>query len=78
MTEAVSEIRKLHNAGMTVARINFSHGDYPQYRKMIANIKADMLDGGNIVRAFRVWMSAHFETCPDCRAWWADVKGAKP
>ncbi|MFC1741593.1 pyruvate kinase [Nanoarchaeota archaeon] len=39
-TESVSAIKKLYAAGMTVARINCSHGDHNQYRKFIRNIRA--------------------------------------
>ncbi|MFC1722594.1 pyruvate kinase [Nanoarchaeota archaeon] len=39
-TESVSQLKKLYDAGMTVARINMSHGNHLQYRKFIKNIKA--------------------------------------
>ncbi len=39
-TESVSKIKQLYKAGMTVARINCSHGDHAQYRRFIKNIRA--------------------------------------
>jgi len=39
-TESVSAIRELCCAGMSVARINCSHGDHLQYRRFINNIKS--------------------------------------
>jgi pyruvate kinase len=38
-TESVSAIRKLFDAGMSIARINCSHGDHAQYRRFIRNIR---------------------------------------
>ncbi|MBW2968003.1 pyruvate kinase [Candidatus Woesearchaeota archaeon] len=38
-TESVSAIRKLYKAGMSMARINCSHGDHPQYRRFIRNLR---------------------------------------
>lgn len=39
-TESVSRIRQLYEAGMSVARINCSHGDHDQYRRFIRNIRS--------------------------------------
>ncbi len=39
-TESVSAINDMFNAGMSVARINCSHGDHLQYRRFINNIKS--------------------------------------
>jgi pyruvate kinase len=39
-TASVSAIKKLFNEGMTVARINCSHGDHDQYRRFIKNIRS--------------------------------------
>ncbi|MFH1063556.1 MAG: pyruvate kinase [Candidatus Woesearchaeota archaeon] len=39
-TESVSAIKDLYDAGMSVARINLSHGDHEQYRRFIKNIRA--------------------------------------
>ena len=33
------KIRELINAGMNVARINFSHGSYEEHEQIILNIK---------------------------------------
>ncbi|MBW2964354.1 pyruvate kinase [Candidatus Woesearchaeota archaeon] len=38
-TESVSKIKQLYEAGMSVARINCSHGDHDQYRRFIKNIR---------------------------------------
>ncbi|MFH1063551.1 MAG: pyruvate kinase [Candidatus Woesearchaeota archaeon] len=43
-TESVSAIKDLYDAGMSVARINCSHGDHKQYSGFIRNIKAASKD----------------------------------
>lgn len=45
----VSVLRKMMRAGMNVARLNFSHGDYPAHSKLIASIrKAAKLEGADV------------------------------
>lgn len=39
-SEAKETLKKMIRAGMNVARLNFSHGSYDQYRKIINNIRA--------------------------------------
>jgi pyruvate kinase len=39
-TESLKQIKKLVQAGMSIARINFSHGNYDQYAGMIKHIKS--------------------------------------
>jgi len=38
-TESVDQLQKLIVAGMDVARLNFSHGTYEEYRRIIDNIR---------------------------------------
>lgn len=38
-SDSIDKIKSLHNAGMNVARLNFSHGDYDYFKKIIANIR---------------------------------------
>ncbi len=38
-TDSVDVIRSLYKAGMNVARLNFSHGDYDYFEKLISNIR---------------------------------------
>ena len=45
-SDSVSEIVALINAGMNVARLNFSHGTYPHHKKIIDNVhKAEKITG---------------------------------
>jgi pyruvate kinase len=37
--DSIEMIEKLYNAGMNVARLNFSHGDYDYFEKVIKNIR---------------------------------------
>jgi pyruvate kinase len=39
-TEEKSDIKKVIDAGMNIARLNFSHGTYEQYKKITKNIRA--------------------------------------
>ncbi|MFH1533762.1 MAG: pyruvate kinase [Nitrospirota bacterium] len=48
-SDSVSEIVALINAGMNVARLNFSHGTYSHHKKIINNVhKAEKLTGKTI------------------------------
>lgn len=48
-SDSVKEITKLVNAGMNVARLNFSHGTYESYEKLIKNIhKVEKITGKTI------------------------------
>jgi pyruvate kinase len=48
-SDSVSEIVNLINAGMNVARLNFSHGDYPDHKKIINNVhKAEKITGKTV------------------------------
>ena len=38
-SDSVSEITKLIQAGMNVARLNFSHGSYEHHTKIIKNLR---------------------------------------
>lgn len=38
-SDSVKEIRRMYKAGMNVARLNFSHGDYEYFEKVIKNIR---------------------------------------
>ena len=38
-SDSVSMIKKLHHAGMNVARLNFSHGTYEYFENLIKNIR---------------------------------------
>lgn len=38
-TENISDIEKLCDAGMNIARLNFSHGTYEQFKKIVKNIR---------------------------------------
>lgn len=38
-TDTVEKIEKLYNKGMNVARLNFSHGNYEYFSKLIENIR---------------------------------------
>ncbi len=38
-TEEKTDIRKLVDAGMNIARLNFSHGNYDQFKKIVKNIR---------------------------------------
>ena len=38
-TEEKSEIRALIHAGMDIVRLNFSHGTYEQFKKIVKNIR---------------------------------------
>lgn len=38
-SDSISMIRKLHIAGMNVARLNFSHGSYEYFEQLIKNIR---------------------------------------
>ncbi|MBI2608437.1 MAG: pyruvate kinase [Deltaproteobacteria bacterium] len=42
-------IAKLIQAGMDIARLNFSHGDYPEYKKIIRNIRSQSKKIGKFV-----------------------------
>lgn len=48
-TEEKSEIKSLVEAGMNIARLNFSHGTYPQFKKIVKNIHAVEKDTGKTV-----------------------------
>ena len=39
-SRSVEKLTEMINAGMDVARLNFSHGDHDYHRQTIANIKA--------------------------------------
>ena len=48
-SDSVSEIVALINAGMNVARLNFSHGTHPDHKKIINNVhKAEKITGKTI------------------------------
>jgi pyruvate kinase len=48
-SDSVSEIVALINAGMNVARLNFSHGSHPSHKKIIDNVhKAEKITGKTI------------------------------
>src|SRR3989338_2235812 len=48
-SDSVKEITNLINAGMNVARLNFSHGTYEHHAKLIKNIhKAEKITGQRI------------------------------
>jgi pyruvate kinase len=38
-SESVENLKKLIGAGMNVARLNFSHGDYPSHERIHKNIR---------------------------------------
>lgn len=38
-TEDFEQVKRLIDAGMNVARLNFSHGNYPQFHKIIQNVR---------------------------------------
>ena len=39
-SESVTVLEKMIRAGMNVARLNFSHGDFDSHKKVIDNIRA--------------------------------------
>jgi pyruvate kinase len=39
-SEAPETLQRMIGAGMNVARINFSHGDFPGHEKVIENVRA--------------------------------------
>ncbi len=38
-SDSVSKLEQLMKAGLRVARLNFSHGDYPSHKKLVRNIR---------------------------------------
>jgi len=38
-SESVAKLEQLMKAGLRVARLNFSHGDYPSHKKLVKNIR---------------------------------------
>jgi pyruvate kinase len=48
-SESLDNLKKLMNAGMNVARLNFSHGDYEEHGARIRNIREACSETGNIV-----------------------------
>ena len=38
-SDSVEKIKDMHNAGMNIARLNFSHGSYEYFEKVISNIR---------------------------------------
>ncbi len=48
-TEGKSEIKSLVEAGMNVARLNFSHGTYEQFKKIVKNIRAVEKETGKTI-----------------------------
>lgn len=48
-TEEKSEIQALAEAGMNIARLNFSHGEYPQFEKIVKNIRTVEKEHGKII-----------------------------
>lgn len=38
-SEEKSEIRRLVESGLDIARLNFSHGTYPQFKKIVKNVR---------------------------------------
>lgn len=49
VSEEKTDIRKLMEAGMNVARLNFSHGTFEQCEKMVKNIRALENETGHLV-----------------------------
>jgi len=39
-------MKQMMEAGMNVARLNFSHGDFPAHKKVIDNLRAVSLSAG--------------------------------
>lgn len=48
-TEGKSEIKSLVEAGMNIARLNFSHGTYEQFKKIVKNIRAVEKENGKTI-----------------------------
>lgn len=48
-TEGKSEIKSLVEAGMNIARLNFSHGTYEQFKKIVKNIRAVEKETGKTI-----------------------------
>jgi pyruvate kinase len=48
-SESPDMLEKMIRAGMNVARINFSHGDFPGHKKVIENVRAAALTAGRRV-----------------------------
>ena len=48
-TEEKSEIRALVQAGMDIVRLNFSHGTFDQFKKIVKNIRAVEKETGKTV-----------------------------
>lgn len=38
-SDSVEKIKQMHDAGMNIARLNFSHGNYEYFEKLISNIR---------------------------------------
>ena len=38
-SDSVEKLEKLMKAGLRVARLNFSHGDYPSHKQLVRNIQ---------------------------------------
>ena len=37
--QSLENLKKIIQSGMTIARLNFSHGSYSEYKKIIADLK---------------------------------------
>jgi pyruvate kinase len=48
-SESIENLKKLMNAGMNVARLNFSHGDYEEHGNRIKNIRQACAETGKTV-----------------------------
>lgn len=48
-TEEKKDIKAIIEAGMNIARLNFSHGSYEQYAKIVKNIRAIEKETGKVV-----------------------------
>ncbi len=46
-SESVETLKQLIEAGMNVARLNFSHGDHEEQKQRIANIRQAAEEWGN-------------------------------
>ncbi len=47
-TESTEMLKKIHEAGVNVARLNMSHGDHAEHKQKIQNIKEVNASGGSI------------------------------
>lgn len=48
-TEEKSDIKRLVEAGMNIARLNFSHGTYPQFKKIVKNVRSIEKEKGRVL-----------------------------